>query len=144
MSQKKLFLDPPGPLKMNVSCGRNLNFHFFSVLKNISNIGSKKAPKIEPKSRKSMSAGQTCFSWFLYIGLQGCVLKFPEFPSHKITKTDPKVGPAGPKAGPTSPKGGPTGPKGGPTGPKGSPTGGKVSESDRFEKSFKAQGLPYM
>ena len=56
----------------------------------------------------------------------------------------PETDQAGPQVGPAGPKSGPTGPKGGPTGPKGSPTGGKVSESDRFEKSFKAQGLPYI
>ena len=75
-----------------------------------------------------------CFSPRLEMGLEGCA---GEFLGPKIDQAGPQVGPAGPKAGPTSPKGGPTG-------PKGSPTGGKVSESDRFEKSFKAQGLPYI
>ena len=81
------------------------------------------------------------FSPRLEMGLEGCA---GEFLGPKIDQAGPKVGPAGPKAGPTSPKGGPTGSKGGPTGPKGSPFGGKVSESDRFENSFKAKGWPYI
>ena len=81
------------------------------------------------------------FSPRLEMGLEGCA---GEFLGPTIDQAGPKVGPAGPKAGQTSPKGGPTGPYGGPTGLKGSPTGGKVNESDRFEKSVKAQGLPYI
>ena len=68
-----------------------------------------------------------CFSPRLEMGFEGCA---GEFLGPKTDQAGPQVGPAGPK--------------GGPTGPKGSPTGGKVSESDRFEKSFKAQGLPYI
>ena len=75
------------------------------------------------------------------MGFEGCAGEFLE---PKIDQAGRQVGPAGPKAGPTIPKGGPTGLKGGPTGPKSSPTGGKVRESDRFEKGFKAQGLPYI
>ena len=74
------------------------------------------------------------FSPCLEMGLEGCA---GEFLGPKIDQAGPKVGPAGPKAGPTSPKGGPTD-------SKGSPTGGKVSESDRFENSFKAKGWPYI
>ena len=82
-----------------------------------------------------------CFSPRLEMGFEGCA---GESLGPKTDQASPQVGPAGPKGGPTGPKGGPTGPKGGPTGPKGSPTGGKVNKSDRFEKSFKARGLPYI
>ena len=110
-------------------------------IKNKAQKGLQNGAKMDPKSRKMVSANRMCFSPRLEMGLEGCA---GEFPGPKTDQAGPQVGPAGPKAGPTSPKASPTGPKGGPTGPKGSPTGGKVSESDRFEKSFKAQGLPYI
>ena len=92
--------------------------------------GLQNGAKMDPKSRKNVSADCMFFSPRLEMGLEGCA---GEFLGPQIDQGGPPVGPAGPKAGPTSPKGGPTGPKGG-------PTGGKVSESDRFE----AQGLPYI
>ena len=97
--------------------------------------------QMNPNRENGCQQTASVFSPRLEMGLEGCA---GEFLGPKIDQAGPKVGPAGPKAGPTSPKGGPTGPKGGPIGPKGSQTGGKVSESDRFEKSFKFQGLPYI
>ena len=109
-------------------------------IKNKPQKGSQNGAKMDPKSKKIVSADRMCFSPCLEMGLEGCA---GEFPGPKTDQAGLQVGPAGPKAGPTSPKSGPTGPKGGPAGPKGSPAGGKVRESGRFEKGFKAQGLPY-
>ena len=82
---------------------------------------------MDPKLKKLASPDRMCFSPRLEMGFEGCAGEFP-----------------GPTTDQTGPQVGSTGPKGGPTGPKGSPTGGKVNEFDRFGKSFKTQGLPYI
>ena len=82
-------------------------------IKNESPKGVQNGAKMDPKSKKLVSANCMCFSPRLEMGLEGCA---EEFLGPKIDQAGPKVGPAGPKAGPTSPKVGPTVPKGGQTG----------------------------
>ena len=94
-------------------------------IKNKTQQGLQNGARMDPKLRKLTPPDCMCFSHRLEMGFEGCAGEFP----------GPATNPAGPQVGPA-------GPKGGPTGPKGNPTGGKVNESDRFKKSFKAQGLP--